>query len=260
MPRRNESLVETLIELPPWVALVVAFVIYMLMRFALPSQLHGPVFVGLGQMIASWAKWVALFFVMVAGLSALFQHRRRILLESQRDIESIRGLSWRRFETLVAEAYRRDGYAVICNAGPGSDGGIDILARKNGETILVQCKQWKTQKVSVKTVREMFGLLNSEGANEVHIVTSGTFTQEAKYFAANKPIKLMDGPLLFKMVKKIRSVVSPDNIAPDPSAVLCPKCGSGMVVRTAKKGGHAGESFWGCEKYPECNGIREVSY
>jgi restriction system protein len=209
-------------------------------------------------MIASWAKWVALFFVMVAGLSAILHYRRRDLLKGQRDIESIRGLSWRRLETLVAEAYRMDGYSVVGNSGPGSDGGVDILARKDGETVLVQCKQWKAQKVGVKTVREMFGLLNSEGANEVHVVTSGSFTQEAKDFAANKPIKLIDGPMLFQMVKKAQSVVSPVNMASDMPAVLCPKCGATMALRTAKRGSHTGERFWGCEKFPECNGIRQL--
>lgn len=34
----------------------------------------------------------------------------------------------------------------------------------------------------------------------------------------------------------------------------CPKCGSEMVPRTAKQGEHKGEEFWGCSKYPKCNG------
>jgi len=42
-----------------------------------------------------------------------------------------------------------------------------------------------------------------------------------------------------------------DNKAPD-----CPKCGKSMRRRTARIGTHAGESFWGCTGYPECNGIK----
>lgn len=34
----------------------------------------------------------------------------------------------------------------------------------------------------------------------------------------------------------------------------CPKCGSEMVLRTAKQGEYKGEEFWGCSKYPKCNG------
>ncbi|MGO0308801.1 NERD domain-containing protein [Endozoicomonas acroporae] len=33
---------------------------------------------------------------------------------------------------------------------------------------------------------------------------------------------------------------------------VCPKCGSGMVLRTAKKGANAGEQFWGCSQFPKC--------
>jgi restriction system protein len=44
-----------------------------------------------------------------------------------------------------------------------------------------------------------------------------------------------------------------DNKAPD-----CPKCGKPMHRRTARTGPHAGESFWGCSGYPECNGIRSI--
>ncbi len=39
---------------------------------------------------------------------------------------------------------------------------------------------------------------------------------------------------------------------------FCPKCGSKMVLRTARKGKYSGKNFWGCSKYPECNGILNV--
>ena len=35
----------------------------------------------------------------------------------------------------------------------------------------------------------------------------------------------------------------------------CPKCGSEMVLRTAKRGDNQGGKFWGCSKYPECRGV-----
>lgn len=39
---------------------------------------------------------------------------------------------------------------------------------------------------------------------------------------------------------------------------FCPKCGSKMLLRTAKNGKFAGRNFWGCSKYPECNSILNV--
>ena len=32
----------------------------------------------------------------------------------------------------------------------------------------------------------------------------------------------------------------------------CPKCGTPMVLRTAKKGDQKGQEFWGCKNYPKC--------
>lgn len=39
------------------------------------------------------------------------------------------------------------------------------------------------------------------------------------------------------------------------STVVCPKCGAAMVLRTAKKGEHAGKQFWGCSAFPKCRGV-----
>ena len=38
----------------------------------------------------------------------------------------------------------------------------------------------------------------------------------------------------------------------------CPACGSPMRRRQAKNGPNAGKDFWGCSKYPECSGLREI--
>lgn len=41
----------------------------------------------------------------------------------------------------------------------------------------------------------------------------------------------------------------------DESAPLCPLCGREMILRTARKDGHA---FYGCPAYPACRGTRSV--
>lgn len=45
----------------------------------------------------------------------------------------------------------------------------------------------------------------------------------------------------------------------DPSAGRkCPKCGSDMVLRTAKRGADAGNQFWGCSAYPKCKSVQAI--
>lgn len=45
----------------------------------------------------------------------------------------------------------------------------------------------------------------------------------------------------------------------DPTAERkCPKCGSSMVLRTARRGANAGNQFWGCSAYPRCRVVQNV--
>lgn len=41
----------------------------------------------------------------------------------------------------------------------------------------------------------------------------------------------------------------------DTQIPCCPKCGSKMILRTAKNGQHIGNKFWGCSTYPKCRGL-----
>jgi hypothetical protein len=40
------------------------------------------------------------------------------------------------------------------------------------------------------------------------------------------------------------------------SSVSCPRCGSPMLRRTARRGRNSGRQFWGCSRYPSCTGTR----
>ena len=42
------------------------------------------------------------------------------------------------------------------------------------------------------------------------------------------------------------------------SSTTCPKCGSPLVLRTAKSGANAGSQFFGCTKYPRCRYVAKL--
>ena len=54
--------------------------------------------------------------------------------------------------------------------------------------------------------------------------------------------------------KKHVSQIVRDNV----SSVSCPRCGSDMQIREAKKGKRIGQKFWGCVKFPQCKGTVQV--
>jgi len=39
----------------------------------------------------------------------------------------------------------------------------------------------------------------------------------------------------------------------------CPRCGSSLVLRTAKKGENVGLQFWGCSSFPKCRYIESIN-
>ena len=173
---------------------------------------------------------------------------------------TLNGMSWREFEVLVGQAFRRQGFSVS-ETTEGADGGVDLVLRRDGELHLVQCKQWRATRVSVMVVRELFGVMAANGAIGGFVVTSGRFTSEAKAFAQGRNVVLVEGRELESWITKSRATpvgsvaCSEDPIAAESSAVACPLCQSSMVARVARRGKNAGSHFLGCSQYPSCKGI-----
>ena len=210
------------------------------------------------------AVYVFFLFLLPVPFSLFTSRRKRKQLDEQKDIGSIRKLSWSHFEELVAEAYRRQGYKVTENDSAGPDGGIDLVIQKNGRRFLVQCKQWRSQKVGVKIIREMFGLVAAEKASGGIVITSGQFTQDARAFARGRALQLVTGEKLAELINTVQKEPVP---SPPPSSKnttktgqrslpSCPICHGAMTVRIARKGKYSGQKFWGCEKFPKCKGLR----
>jgi restriction system protein len=264
MSRRKESFGELLLKSPWWVSVVLGLFAFAGLRWGLRAWWgDNKVFQPFETVAANFAPFVALIFGMMAGLSFWLGKRRERLVDQQTSLESLRAVSWKDFEFLVAEAYRRQGYEVDFSLGKGADGGVDLVLHKAGHTSLVQCKQWKVFSVGVPVVREMFGIMTAEQADEVIIVTSGKFTTEAENFARGKSIQLLDGSRLLELVKQVQSRVPTSNnltstTTESNETPFCPVCGKVMVTRTARRGQNAGNKFWGCPDYPGCKGTRQV--
>lgn len=257
--RRNEGLFEVLLDFPWWVSIIVGAVAYACLRWVFPAlAAKNQILSAVAQGLSGVAGYLALLFLAPAALSFVRQVVRGKKLEAQRDLDSVRALSWLEFEGLVGEAYRRQGYFLIEQGGNQPDGGVDLILRRDGQLVYVQCKHWKSRQVGVQIVREQFGILSASNATRVIVVTSGTFTEEARSFAAGKPMELVDGPALLQLIGEVQKsgqVVAPSAVT---DVVTCPKCGSEMKQRVAKQGANAGQPFWGCVRFPACRGTRAV--
>jgi len=223
--------------------------------------------------IATFLQFIVpLVFVAGALAGVLKRSRSRALFTQAQSApeQSISSMTWNQFERLVGEAFRRRGYQVTETGGGGSDGGIDLVLARGSDRFLVQCKQWRTQRVGVTIVRELYGVIAARGAAGGFAVTCGTFTQEARKFARDCGIELIDGDGLTSLICEVDGT-SVNNLAVPTRVVAqlasadvshlsnrCPNCGSAMTRRTAKRGPRVGQAFLGCTRYPACHGIRHL--
>lgn len=262
MAKRDDNIFELLSQCPWWVSVVFSGFVYAGLRFILPAvQFENWLLRGFAHAGPTIALPLSLVLLLPAPFSYLDSRRKRKLLNKQSDLDSIRSLSWKEFEELVGEAYRRKGYSVIENHGVGSDGGIDLRLNKVGNLFLVQCKRWKTQKVDVRVVREMYGLMTAERASGAIIITSGLFTQDARTFAEDKPIDLIEGYQLAELIKSAQqsSAHTQKLEEPEPSTMTCQKCGAKLLIRVARRGKTPGKKFWGCSNFPKCTFTQEYA-
>lgn len=291
MPRRKkesgiDEFFRFLVAVPWWVGPICAVLVFMFFRLIIPAILgsvgkpnepmgktFNAVLVPISTGLAPYAGLLVLLIWGAAEGKKYMNHKR---LDSQTGLDSIGDLSWQEFEELVAEAYRREGYEVEVTGNAGGDGGVDVVLRRKGQRTLVQCKHWKTYTVGVQIVRELRGVMASEKADYGIVVSYGTFTPEAESFAKQNRITLIGGDDLAKMIRSVRRtprVPAPvATVAAAPAAVRpgqtvgsapqavpsCPRCRTAMVLRTAKRGTNAGTQFWGCPRYPGCQGTRPM--
>lgn len=271
MGRRRQSNLDVMASLPWPVGVVTGLVLYWLIRHGVGLYFRNSASVvlnGLGEQLGSGAlaplAWVALLACWAAALVSFLKGRqRRHLLDSRQELESVSSIGWKEFEMLVGESFRRQGYSVEETGLGGADGGIDLVLRKDGRKTLVQCKQWRRQRVDVATVREMWGLAAHHGADGVKVVCSGTYTPDAARFSEGKPIELIAGEQLLRMIRAVQSSEgqSRQNMRIEPAiapavptaAEGCPRCGKSMVSRTNRS---TGSAFLGCSGYPACKGTR----
>ena len=213
MAKRTKGGFEQIAAMPWWLGILIGLIGYVVIRHGIGWYLassHSPVLSGMGRMLANGAyapfAWMLLIACWLAALASFIgRGRRRQLLDNQTGIDSLRQMTWRQFEQLTGEAFRRQGSTIEETGLGGADGGIDLILRKNGQTTLVQCKQWQNRQVGVKVVREMYGLLVHHKAAAVKIVALGDYTPDAHRFAQGKPIELIHGGELIATVRSLQT-------------------------------------------------------
>lgn len=263
------SLIDAASLLPWWISLVLALISYLVFNHFSQANIeyvsgNGSIGIILLKGFSSIFQYIApVIFIAGTFVSFIKQLKRKSVLTRVNNLQALSLLSWREFELLISEMFRQQGYQVK-ETQAGADGGVDIIlsncmSSRQEQIFYVQCKHWKKQKVGVKEVRELNGIVAAKGINNGILVTSGRFTAEAINFADESGIKLIDGKGLNRLLPNVASENRKETLNINEQVVPdCPRCGSLMQKKTARQGKFKGNEFWGCSRFPGCKGIRNI--
>lgn len=219
--------------------LVISLAIAILVGGVVPASLHlNRLFSGL------YAVAGAVLFALPWMAKLVRQYElesRRLLLLRSGHAEGIGTLSYREFEHLIAAWYEARGYQVEIRGGSG-DGGIDLLATRDGQKVAVQCKHWRKKEVGSPDIRNFRGSV-MDSTTTLVLVCSGRVSEPARREAKEKRVELVEGP---ELVALLNGVIA-------NSAPRCPSCGGEMRPKTGRRG-----DFWSCLAYPKCRGGLDI--
>jgi hypothetical protein len=123
------------------------------------------------------------------------------------------------FETILSDLWEVKGYSTSTTA-KSQDQGIDIIAEKGDETVLIQAKRYAPENtVGIGTVQRTAGLLSDAefDPSRVVVATTSNFTRNAIARANNiENLELLAGP---EVVQELQN----SDIYPDTYGIVDPK-------------------------------------
>ncbi len=132
-------------------------------------------------------------------LSALgLMNPRAVTIAQSKSLDSLSGIE---FEEFITQLLGAMGFRTQITKASG-DGGVDIVAFLDkpiiGGRYLLQCKRLASGSlVGAPTIREFYGAVTADGkASKGILVTTSGFTMQAKEFAGEVGIELIDGQQL----------------------------------------------------------------
>ena len=129
----------------------------------------------------------------------------REVLDTLSSEENLAQMDWEDFEHLVRELFEKvfggDGSEVRITQA-SRDRGVDAIAFDpdpiRGGKFVIQAKRYNNV-VPVSAVRDLYGTMMNEGAVKGILVTTSHYGNDAREFAKDKPLTLIDGSNLIHM-------------------------------------------------------------
>ena len=184
----EKSLFAVLLRSPWWISLVLAVVVALVARLALPADMA--VFGAMG----------GFPFLVIAVMALRRQWNTPGPARVQQLLEVVGAMTWRDFSAALEAGWTREGYAVSRREGRNSTG-ADFALVKAGQTTLVSGKRWKAASLGVEPLRELAAAIEQAEARGGIVVALGEVTPQASAFAKAQGIQVLQAPELAKLLQ-----------------------------------------------------------
>lgn len=135
-------------------------------------------------------------FFVIAVIAAWRQIRVPSGARLDRALEKVRAMSWEDFARALEAGFRKDGFAV-----QRVEGAADLELEKAGRVSLVCARRWKAARTGAEPLKELVAAGEKRGAGECMYVVAGELTEQARGFAKDRGVKLVEGAGLAGLVR-----------------------------------------------------------
>lgn len=178
----EKSLFAVLLRSPWWVSVLVALGSFLALRLILPEV---------------YAFFGSLPFVVIAVVATWKQLRAPSAAKIAAGLEALRAISWEEFAPALEGGFRREGYAV-----KRAQGTADFELEKAGRVSLVCARRWKASVTGVEPLRDLVVAGEKKGAGECVYVFAGDMTPNARGFAQEKRVRLVEGAEIVRLTRR----------------------------------------------------------
>lgn len=190
--RRRDGLEDALLDvLEPLIGILVLGLLGWVLINPKQAELYGII----GLIVVAVA--ITLYFVLRK------RHRVGFDFNDEEILYMLKGMPPQQFEEKIADMFNALGYRTHVTGG-ANDGGVDVVAHRDGKKYYVQCKKFMAREVTPHDVRDFLGAITNvnDPAEKGFFVTTGNFTIMAEKAAEGNPrIELIDGVRLVEYYK-----------------------------------------------------------
>ena len=170
----ENSLFAILLRKAWWVSALAAAGVFGLLRYFLPWE---------------FALFAAAPFIGISAWVAWKQLRAPSASRIEKTLLRLRAQSWDDFSRAVEAAYRREGYAV----SRLGDARADFELVQGPYSTLLACKRWKATRTGIEPLRDLQAAREAREAHHCIYVATGEITEQARAYAAEKRIDVLQG-------------------------------------------------------------------